>query len=194
MSRLARLALLAGIFLAQTAAAQLPVVYGEPAATAKASAPPRLRLQPAKATGVRVHLPDIASSAEARVLEANLRSRGAKAREPLRRVVIGVVRSTDGAFAIPTGAQLPWQAVQGGFVAQVAVSSPGAESVRLAIDLAGAPAELEMVFFGSADPSRLEGPVRAGEVRDRSVARWTPITEGETQTVEWSLRTTMETE
>lgn len=184
MSPLVRLAaFLAGTLFAQAAASQLPVVYGERALSAPAAAP-RLHAAPAKITGARVDLPDVAESAQARVREANARSRGAKLREQSRRVVIGVVRATDGA-AVPSGAHLPWVAVQGGFVAQVAVSSPGAESVRLAIDLAGAPAELEMHFFGSADPSRLEGPVRAGEVRDRTVAWWSPITEGETQTVEF---------
>ena len=180
----ARLAVFAAaFFLAQSAAAQLPVVFGEPALTPKAAAP-RLRA-PAKPAAARVDLPDIAAEAEARVLEANLRASSSKMREAMRRVVIGVVRATEGSAAVPSGAQLPWVAVQGGYVAQVSVASPGAESLRLAIDLAGAPAELEMVFFGSADPSRLEGPVRAGDIRDRSAAWWSPITEGEAQTVEF---------
>ena len=184
MSFLTRLAaLFAGTLLAQSAAAQLPVVYGEPAMSAKAEAP-RLHASPAKIALARVTLPDIAASAEARVREANLRSQGSKTREPMRRVVIGVVRPTEAA-AVQSASTLPWAAVEGGFVAQVSVASPGAESLRLAIDLAGAPAELEMLFFGSADPARLEGPVRAGDVRDRTLAWWGPITEGETQTVEF---------
>lgn len=182
MPLLARLALLAGILLAQSATAQLPVVYGEPALAVQAVAP-RLRTPAAKGLGTRVQLPDIAESAEARVLAANLRGGGPKTQQ--RRVIIGVVRSTDGAVPVPSGAQMAWTAVQGGFVARVSVASPGAESLRLAIELAGAPAELEMVFFGSADPARLEGPIRAGEVRDRTAAWWGPITEGDTQTVEF---------
>lgn len=182
MSRLLRLAaLLAGALLAQPAAAQLAVVHGEPATTPKAAAP-RLHAVPGRIAGARVELPDIAASAEARVREANLDARGSKGRQQLRRVVIGVERATEGAAS---ASRLPWIAVAGGFVAQVAVSSPGAESLRLAIDLAGAPPELEMAFFGSADPSRIEGPVRAGEGRDRTAPWWSPITEGETQTVEF---------
>ena len=115
MSRLARLALLAGIFLAQSAVAQLPVVYGEPALSTRAVAP-RLRLSSAKIIGSRVDLPDISANAEASVLAANLRSRTSKAREQMRRMVIGVVRSTDSAGeAAPAGAQLRWAAVEGGF-------------------------------------------------------------------------------
>jgi hypothetical protein len=42
-----------------------------------------------------------------------------------------------------------------------------------------------MVFFGSDDPTRIEGPVRAGEIQDRTRAWWSPLTEGETQTIEF---------
>ena len=176
-------ALLAGLMLAQAAGA-LPVILGEPALTPKTTVAARLHASPAKAAGARVILPDIAASAEQRVVEANLRSRGSKMREALRRVVIGVVRDTADASVL-SGADLAWVAVQGGYAAHVSITSPGAESVRLAIELAGAPAELQMIFLGSADPGRLEGPIQAGEVRDRSVAWWGPITEGETQTVEF---------
>src|SRR5688572_29330721 len=182
MSPGSRIAVLCGLFLVQAAAAQLPVVTGEPALTPKAAAP-QLRAAPAKIAAARIDLPDIAAEAEERVLEANLRLRDSKMRAAMRRVVIGVVRAAEGP-AVPSGAGLPWISVQGGYVARVAVASPGAESLRLAIDLAGAPSDLGMMFFGSADPSRLEGPIRAGDIRDRSLAWWSPITEGDVQTVE----------
>jgi lysyl endopeptidase len=44
---------------------------------------------------------------------------------------------------------------------------------------------VEMVFFGSAAPSRLEGPVRVGDIADRTQPWWSPLTEGEVQTVEF---------
>ena len=78
-----------------------------------------------------------------------------------------------------------WKAVPGGHAAQVSVTSPEAGSLRLAIDLAGAPPEVEMVFFGSADPRRLEGPVKVADVADRTSPWWSPLTEGEMQTVEF---------
>jgi lysyl endopeptidase len=176
----AALALLA----APAAAARLPVVHGEPAALAGTFAPqPRLRLPPAKAAA-RVELADVAAQALARVREENLASSRSKAHLQLRRVVIGVVRATDGEMGAPPASQLQWSAVDGGFAARVTVISPQAGSLRLAIDLAGVPTDVEMVVFGSADPGRLEGPVRVGDVADRTSAWWTPLTEGETQTVE----------
>lgn len=100
-----------------------------------------------------------------------------------RRVVIGLTRA--GAGALPTAAQMQWTPVDGGRAAQVAVTSPQAGSMRLSIDLAGVPEDVEMVFFGSDLPSRLEGPIRLGDIRDRTAPWWSPLTEGATQTVEF---------
>jgi len=44
---------------------------------------------------------------------------------------------------------------------------------------------VEMVFFGSGDPAHLVGPVKVADVADRSQAWWSPVTEGDTQTVEF---------
>jgi hypothetical protein len=57
--------------------------------------------------------------------------------------------------------------------------------LRLAIDLTGVPANVEMVFFGSGATDRLLGPVRVGDIADRTVPWWSPLTEGDTQTVEF---------
>jgi hypothetical protein len=170
---------------APPAAALLAVVHGEPVALAGAfMAAPRLRLAPAKAAA-RVELADVAAQALARVREENLASSRSKARAPLRRVVIGVVRATDGEMGAPPASQLEWRAVDGGFAARVTVISPQAESLRLAVDVMDVPKDVEMVFFGSANPARLEGPVRVGDIRDRTSPWWTPITEGEAQTIEF---------
>jgi hypothetical protein len=45
--------------------------------------------------------------------------------------------------------------------------------------------DVEMVFFGSAAPQRLFGPYRVGDASDRGAAWWSPVTEGETLTVEF---------
>jgi lysyl endopeptidase len=168
--------------LALPAAASLPVVHGEAVVAAKLAPAPRLRLAPAKAMVSRVELPDVAAAALERVRAANLAGRHSKQEQ---RLVIGVVRDTDGETGAPPSSELAWFAVEGGFAAQVSVASPQAESLRLAVSLAGVPEEVEMVFFGAANPARVEGPVRVGEIRDRTAPWWTPVTEGESQTIEF---------
>ena len=166
--------------LALPATAAPVMVPGEPAA-ARSEPAPRLRL----ARGVARHaqLPNIAAQALAEVREVNRRAAAARAFEATpRRVAVGVVH---GGAPLPGAADLAWLPVAGGFAAQVAITSPQAQSVRLAISLAGVPTDVEMVFFGSADPARLEGPVRVGDIPDRIAPWWSPLTEGQTQTVEF---------
>ena len=185
MPRLLHIVAALALLAAYPAAARLPVVQGEPVAVAATpAAVPRLRLAPAKAAA-RVELADVAAEALARVREENLASARSKGHMQLRRIVIGVVRATDGEMGAPPASQLQWSAVDGGFAARVTVVSPQAESLRLAVDVMGVPTDVEMVFFGSANPSRLEGPVRVGDIRDRSAPWWTPVTEGEGQTIEF---------
>ncbi|HET7729195.1 MAG TPA: trypsin-like peptidase domain-containing protein [Usitatibacter sp.] len=186
MPRLLLLLAALALFTAPPAIATLPVVHGEPVAAAKVPAhAPRLRLGPAKAGAARVELADVSAAALERVRERNLASPHPKARAQSRRVVIGVVRSTDAGTGAPSASQLAWAAVDGGFAARLTVASPKAESLRLAVDVLGVPEDVEMVFFGSANPARLEGPVRVGDIPDRTSPWWTPITEGEAQTVEF---------
>jgi lysyl endopeptidase len=188
MLRSTLLAAACAFFLAQPADAALPVVQGEPVAAPKTTAPaPRLRLSPAKAAPARVELPDVAAAALERVRDANLASWRSKGRVQSRRVVIGVVRETDGEAGAPPASELAWIAVDGGFAAQVSVTSPQAEGMRLAVNVKGVPEDVEMVFFGSADPARLEGPMRVGDIRDRGAPWWTPVTEGERQTIEFFI-------
>jgi hypothetical protein len=99
--------------------------------------------------------------------------------------VIGVNRDSDSAAPLPTAADLRWVSVDGGRAAQAAVTSPQAASLRLGVDLAGVPGNVEMVFFGSAATGRLIGPIRVGDITDRTVPWWSPVTEGDTQTVEF---------
>lgn len=180
-SRFLPILALAAFFGAATAGAQLPVVLGEPAAAPQAAPAPRLRIAPAKATGPRIELSPVADSDIDEVRRANARGGFKNA----RRVVIGLTRAVAGASAPPTAARMQWTPVDGGRAAQVAVASPQAGSMRLSIDLTGVPEDVEMVFFGSELPSRLEGPIRIGDFRDRTVPWWSPLTEGATQTVEF---------
>lgn len=168
---LARLVAVLAALATSAFAADLPFVPGEPAATTKAAPAARLRLA-AKATGPRLHLAPVA--------EAELESvRAANRRAPGKRLAIGV----DRALAEPALAP-EWSAVEGGHAARLAIASPDAAAMRLAIDLLGVPADVELVFFGSGEPGRLLGPVRVGDIRDRTLAWWSPATEGAEQTVE----------
>ena len=166
--------------MAATAAQAQPAMRGEPALTPAPGPMPHLRLAPAQAK-VRAILPPVSAAEVASVRAAN-EERTTKGE--IRRRVVGVVREQAPAV-LATARDLKWSAVAGGQAAQFAVTSPQAGSMRLAIDLAGVPGEVEMVVFGSAAPARLEGPVRVADVRDRTAPWWSPLTEGETQTVEF---------
>lgn len=179
-----RIAVAAAALAASSAMAQAPMVSGEPALATKALAPaPRLRIQEtatinARALRTQAQLSPVADSEIEAVRNANRASTQAK------RLVIGVVRAGDGT-PLPSAADLAWVNVDGGHAAQAAVTSPDAAALRLAIDLAGVPANVEMVFFGSAASDRLIGPFRVGDIADRTAPWWSPITEGDTQTVEF---------
>jgi lysyl endopeptidase len=185
MLRLLPIAAALALFIAHPSAAMLPVVHGEPVALAKEAPPaaPSLRLAPAPGDEARVELPDAAAQALAQVRQQNLSSSRSKTRE--RRVVIGVVRATDGEMGAPPASELAWSAVPGGFAARLTVVSPQADSLRLAVSVMGVPNDVEMVFYGSGNVARLEGPVRVGDIRDRTTPWWTPVTEGEGQTIEF---------
>ncbi len=103
----------------------------------------------------------------------------------MKRVLIGVVRNAAAAPVLPTAADLDWIPVAGGRAARMSLTSPDAAALRVALALAGVPGNVEMVFFGSGDPSHLVGPVKVTDVADRSQAWWSPVTEGDTQTVEF---------
>lgn len=165
---------LAALALAASAqAAPLPVVQGEPVLTPKAVAQPQVRLS--GEGRARAVLAPVSAAEMASLRATNARN---AAKHPTRRVAIGLVRT--GAAEVA----LAWKAVPGGKAAQAAVTSPEAGSLRLAIDLKGVPEDVEMVFFG-ADRARLEGPFKVGSIRDRTTPYWSPLTEGETQTVEF---------
>jgi lysyl endopeptidase len=184
MLRLALRAAAAALFAATSVMAQsLPSAPGERAWAPKAQPAPTLRLA-AKAARTPIprfeaELSPIADSELEAVRRAN--QRGDKA----KRLVIGVNRPVDATGVLPTAADLAWLRVEGGHAAQAVVSSREAAAVRLALELAGVPEDVEMVFHGSGDAARLIGPIRVGDIADRTAAWWSPVTEGDTQTVEF---------
>jgi hypothetical protein len=156
----------------------LAFVPGEVVVADKASAPaPRLRIT-AKAAVSPARLAPVADAELETIRRQNRAPQG-------KRLMIGVNRAaTVPQGTLPTAANVAWSKVDGGQAAQWSLASPDAAAVRLAIDLRGVPLDVEMVFFGSGSPGQLLGPVRVGDIADRSMPWWSPPTEGETQTVE----------
>lgn len=184
MKRFFRLVAAAALLAAASAHSQLPLsMPGEPAVAPKAQAAPKLRVRPTDAVSTRALRVQAELSPIADVEIEAVRAENRRARA--KRIAVGVNRGADGAAPLPSAGDLRWISVDGGRAAQASVTSPGAASLRLAIDLAGVPEDVEMVFFGSRVPARLEGPIRAGDVKDRSKPWWSPVTEGDTQTVEF---------
>ncbi|HYC34812.1 MAG TPA: trypsin-like peptidase domain-containing protein [Usitatibacter sp.] len=181
-SRLLAAAAFAAVLAGAPALAQIPIVPGEPALALKNEERARLRLPTSE--GVRLELADASAQALGQVRAANARSGRFKEREQARRLVIGVHRATDGEHGAMRASGLRWIAVPGGHAAKVAVASPGAQALRLGFALLGVPEDVEMTFTGSADASRAEGPVRVGSIADRTSTWWSPVTQGEAQTVE----------
>ena len=174
-------ALAALLVAALPAFSQQPAIPGEPAAAPKAHAPAQLRLDPSE-PGLRAQLPPVSES-EVAAVRARNQSRAAGPREPQAlRLAIGIARPMGGELGAESFA---WKRVPGGQAARVSLTSPDAGAMRLAIDLAGVPPQVEMVFFGSNDPARLEGPVKVAGIADRTAPWWSPLTEGQTQTVEF---------
>ena len=174
------LAAFAALLVSLAAAAQTaPRVSGEPALTSKAVPAPQLRLAEDAIT-VKARLAPV-SEAEVRAVRTQNATRMSR-QVQRQRLTIGLTRP--GTLEPIQAGALAWRAVEGGQAARVAVTSPEAGSLRLALELAGVPANVELTFFGSQDPSRLEGPVKVGEIADRTAKWWSPLTEGETQTVE----------
>ena len=180
MMKTLRIALACLLLGAGIASAQ--VVPGEPSVTPKSARPaPVLRLAP-KAIASGAHLAPVTDMELLRLRENNRRSSVAR-----KRLAVGIERAV--ATGMEGSAVEGWTPVGGGFAAQGSLTSPGADAMRMAIDLANVPADVEMVFFGSDAPEVLVGPVKVGDVKDRTVPWWGPITDGETQTVEFFART-----
>ena len=174
--RIALACLLAGAF-----AASAQVVPGEPARAAKSVAPaPILRIAP-KAIPGGVRLAPVEDAELLRLRQSN------RSQVSRKRLAVGIERAV--APALQGTMVDRWTAVSGGFAAQASMTSPEAGALRIGIDLSNVPSDVEMVFFGSDAPDKLLGPVRVGDITDRSVTWWSPITDGETQTVEFFSRT-----
>jgi len=164
----------AGVALAQ-------VVPGELSLTPKSAPRAVLRIAPS-AIPAGARLAPVTDAEVQRLRELN---RG-KAGVARKRLAVGIERAVE--RSLPGVTTERWTPVAGGFATQASLTSPGADALRIAIDLGNLPADMEMVFFGSDAPDLLVGPVRVGDVKDRTAPWWSPVTDGETQTVEFFMR------
>ncbi|MDR0770491.1 MAG: hypothetical protein LBE75_04760 [Burkholderiales bacterium] len=110
---------------------------------------------------------------------------------------IGVTRNADTEIDDATLFALNWQNIGGGHTARLAVTSPNALGIRVALQLRALPDSAELRFSGSGAPERIIGVIsgqEANALRDDNKIYWTPVTEGETQNIEIFLPSSIKTE
>jgi hypothetical protein len=104
----------------------------------------------------------------------------------LRRRTIGFARevpSAKGSFRL---SDLAWSRAEGGKeAAHVKLTSPGAAAIRIGVLLTDVPTALEMRFKGLGESASAFGPYSAKIARESMY--WSPVLEGETAIVEFSL-------
>ena len=86
---------------------------------------------------------------------------------------------------------LRWKSIAtGGKVAYLRIKSTDAKAIRVGLNVSGAPDGLELRFVGSNNPNQVVALASAGELstlKDDKGIYWTPMTEGQFQTIEISL-------
>ncbi|MDR0247895.1 MAG: hypothetical protein LBI16_05850, partial [Burkholderiales bacterium] len=110
---------------------------------------------------------------------------------------VGVNRNADTEINAAAPFALNWQNIDDGYIARLAVTSPEARGMRVALRLRALPDNAELRFSGSEAPERIIGVVsgeEANALRDDDYIYWTPLTEGETQNIEIYLPSTEKTE
>lgn len=112
--------------------------------------------------------------------------RGMNAGEQAKRLTIGIERAPDATLGKAGPATLQWRpTVDGGRSARLSVRSPGAAALRVALTLQ-LPEGGELRFAGD-DGHGVVAPIGAAELRRQQAIDpllWTPVTEGDTQTIE----------
>ncbi|MDR0250250.1 MAG: hypothetical protein LBI35_02905 [Burkholderiales bacterium] len=112
-------------------------------------------------------------------------------------LMIGVNRNADTEISDAKPLVLNWQSIGDGHIARLAITSPEARGMRVALRLRVLPDSAELRFSGSAEPERIIGVIsgkEANALRDDDNVYWTPVTEGETQNIEIYLPSAVRTE
>lgn len=102
-------------------------------------------------------------------------------------VQVGIARMADAEAAV-VPARLHWVRLpDGGSVARLRVASPDALALRLGLRVDALDHRMELRFSGSRDPATVVAQVvgaRARQLADREGVYWTPVTDGDQQTIE----------
>ena len=140
-------------------------------------------LLPNSAPARQISLGPLTSAEEAQQKAAVAR-RSDKPGAPLQVGIARTVAANDSSIRL---ADLSWQSVTGGGrAARIDVSSTGASALRVGIRLRNAPSELTLRFAGSAEPTKVLGPVTARELPG-AFPYWSPVVDGERATIELAL-------
>lgn len=105
---------------------------------------------------------------------------------------IGIARSMRDELPITNASPtLRWKSIAtGGKVAYLRIKSTDAKAIRVGLNVLSAPDGLELRFVGSNNPNQVVALANAGELstlKDDKGIYWTPMTEGQFQTIELSL-------
>jgi lysyl endopeptidase len=171
--------LLAFAFSQQASAVK---VKGESVKVTAKAAPITLRSSnyPVEATA-RLGLKDLAIERIIDMQKANKRNANFKALQ------IGIGRSVEAEGLLKELPVLKWQVLKTGKVTRLEVGSPDALSTRIGLRIGVLDNRAELRFFGSGNPQKIEAVVSAVSAKrliDENGLYWTPVTEGEKQTVE----------
>ena len=163
-------------------------VYVGPGPAARRAAAARAALRSALEPTVVIELPPVGEGEGQRTARTDVGDRPEP--EPER---IGFGRDVPAHLAA-NESQLVWVSLpDGGRAATLAVRSPGAAALRVRLDFAEAPADLELRFYNPLDRDGAVGPVGAAELlADRPEGGthglyWSPTVHGDTLAVEFHM-------
>jgi hypothetical protein len=156
------------------------------ARTPKSSEPAKaaVLLLPASAPALAITLPEPAP-AERAALVAKSAAVPPRSKPALKRVAVGFGRAVPVSQGVQRLSGLQWTTLDdGGRVAQIRITSPGASALRVQLALAHAPAGLSL-RFASPSSAQVYGPYPGSVASQRPY--WSPILEGDTATIEIAL-------
>ncbi len=119
-----------------------------------------------------------------RIVEVQKRN---KINANFKAVQVGIARLTQEEGSRNELPALKWQVLKTGKVTRIEVTSPDALSTRVGLRIGVLDNRAELRFFGSGNPNKIEAVVRAVNAKqliDQNNLYWTPVTEGEKQTIE----------
>lgn len=132
-----------------------------------------------KSASVAMVLPQVASADIDRI-----QSRNKENGSPFQ---VGLNRELDAANTRKlTEQDFAWEAVPGGWVSRLTLSSPGALALRIKLAFTSTTEGMELRFFGEGEPEKIYGPFKEQDLMPDTHDRafWSPVLEGETLDIE----------